>query len=168
MSAKRPIDSTSRNIASTSFGEAPAEKKPCIVNYKIDEGVFKDDCTVGNSSKESNVASDKDSNMTFGQRLNNKGLEPTGITPLGKAVIFELLDVVKAIVQIAPECVNVRDASGNTAMHYAMASSNMTIIDALFKVDGIDLNIFNNMGQKPIAGLMNGKLQMHCVSLKKE
>ena len=70
------------------------------------------------------------------------------------------LQMVKLLMQAAPEHVNAQDRSGNTAMHYAVAKCNVEIIAALGSVEGIDLNIFNNAGQKPIAVMLQGVL--HC------
>ena len=49
--------------------------------------------------------------------------------------------------------------SGNTAMHYALAKGNKAIIKALLSTEGINVDIFNNAGQKPIAVLLEGVLR---------
>ena len=92
-------------------------------------------------------------------------VELTGQTPLGVAVMHNNLDMVKLLTQATPEQVNIQDRSGNTAMHYAVAKGNKDIINALISVEGIDLNIVNKGGQKPIAVLLQGIL--HCEGLEK-
>ena len=92
-------------------------------------------------------------------------VELTGQTPLGVAVMQNNLEMVKLLIQTAPEYVNAQDKSGNTAMHYAVAKGNVEIVAALRTVEGIDLNIFNNAGQKPIAVMLQGVL--HCEGVDK-
>ena len=92
-------------------------------------------------------------------------VELTGQTPLGAAVMHNNLEMVKLLIQAAPEYVNAQDRSGNTAMHYAVAKGNVEIVAALRSVEGIDLNIFNNAGQKPVAVMLQGVL--HCEGVDK-
>ena len=94
------------------------------------------------------------------ERKRNDEVKLTGQTPLGVAVMQNNLEVVKLLIQTAPDYVNAQDRSGNTAMHYAVFKGNMEIVAALSSVEGIDLNIFNNAGQKPIAVILQGVL--HC------
>lgn len=90
----------------------------------------------------------------------NDEVKLTGQTPLGLAVMLNNLEMVKLLIQAAPEYVNAQDRSGNTAMHYAVCKGNMEVVAALCSVEGIDFNIFNNAGQKPIAVVLEGVL--HC------
>ena len=90
----------------------------------------------------------------------NDEVKLTGQTPLGIAVMKNNLEMVKLLIQAAPEYVNAQDRSGNTAMHYAVFKGNVEVVAALASVEGIDLNIFNNAGQKPIAVMLQGVL--HC------
>ena len=49
-------------------------------------------------------------------------------------------------------------------MHYTVAKGNVEIIAALSSVEGIDLNIFNNAGQKPTVMLQD---VLHCEGVDK-
>ena len=82
----------------------------------------------------------------------------TGQTPLGAAVMHNNLEMVKLLIQAAPEYVNAQDRSGNTAMHYAVAKWNIAIMQALLDTGHVDLQIHNNGGQKPINVLSDGML----------
>ena len=101
----------------------------------------------------------------MGECKRSEQVKLTGQTPLGVAVMHNNLEMVKLFLQTAPECVNVQDRSGNTAMHYAVFKGNEEIIAALCSVKGIDLNIFNKAGQKPIAVMLQGVL--HCEGVDK-
>ena len=89
-------------------------------------------------------------------------VEYTGLTPLGLAVVTGNVKAVTLMLQMDPTSTNVQDASGNTAMHYAVHLRKMEMMDILIKA-GADVNIFNSAGQKPIAVAIEGVL--HCMGV---
>jgi ankyrin repeat protein len=90
------------------------------------------------------------------------GVEFTGLTPLGLAVVTGNVKAATLMLQMDPTSSNVQDASGNTAMHYAVHLKKMEMMDILIKT-GADVNIRNSAGQKPIAVAIEGVL--HCMGL---
>lgn len=88
-------------------------------------------------------------------------IEYTGLTPLGLAVTKGNVPATRLLINYAPEYVNVQDNSGNTALHYAVATCNKTMVGLLLSTSTINREIVNNAGQTPMDACEQGFLVCH-------
>jgi len=79
---------------------------------------------------------------------NINGINNKGNTILHWACTYDLLDIVKYLIEIGSN-LNIHNENGHTPLHLACANGNLEIID-LLETNGANKNVLDNIGREPL------------------